>query len=208
MVVLVAFGVGQSEGQTPSPDNNPTAAAALFESVAATAEDTIYLMYFNLQTHLASIYFHQGEQDKTFALMDQVVSTTEDRAVCYRVTALAWRAKFYALAFDYDAAVHDMNAAIELESDNPELYVLRGQYVLLTYEWDQVLADYNRAIALDPGYADAYFLRGVLFYTQGPREKALDDFEYYLELAPNGLHIAEAANYSDLLHIEFATLDD
>ncbi|MBC8171042.1 MAG: hypothetical protein H7X77_05205, partial [Anaerolineae bacterium] len=43
---------------------------------------------------------------------------------------------------------------------------------------------------------DAYFYRGILYYTVVvDRDKALPDFERYLELAPDGIHAAEAAQY-------------
>jgi tetratricopeptide (TPR) repeat protein len=124
------------------------------------------------------------------------------------VFAFTKRSQLYALAFRYDEAIADMNAAIELEPDNPELYVERGQRILLTYEWDDVLADYNHAIELDPDYAPAYFHRSVLFYTQGPRENALPDFQRYLELAPNGEFAGQAATYIEEIEAQLTALED
>ncbi|MFN8373314.1 MAG: tetratricopeptide repeat protein [Anaerolineae bacterium] len=100
-----------------------------------------------------------------------------------------------------------MDAAIELDSTNPELYVLRGNITLLIYEWDRVLADYNAAIELSPDYADAYFYRGILFYTRAEYQPALDDFARYLELAPDGEHAADAATYIEEIERTQAALD-
>ena len=64
----------------------------------------------------------------------------------------------------------------------------------------------KKAVEADPNYADAYFYRGVLFYTQGPREQALADFERYLELAPDGEHAEEAAKYIENIKVELEAL--
>ncbi len=154
-----------------------------------------------VQTNLAWTYIQLDQEDQTFDLMERVVDTTSRIAPFRHIDALTRRAQLYALAFRYDDALADMDAAIELDPTNPELYVLRGQITLYLYEWDRVLADYNRAIELDPDYADAYYYRGILFYTQGYREDALTDFEHYLNLASDGDHAADAAQYvTDIEH--------
>ena len=116
------------------------------------------------------------------------------------VDFLYMRAQFCGSVSDYDAAIADLNTAIDLAPDSPGLYLRRGQMYLGLYEWDQSLQDYNRAIELAPAYADAYFNRGVLYYSilqtgQALREDALADFRQYLELAPDGEHTGQAAEY-------------
>lgn len=183
-------------------------AASLFENASNDSPDT--LLFFDLQINLAWTYLQLGEAEKSFDLMDQLVEQSKNRISTnqFLIKVLQYRAQLYALAFDYDSAIADMNTAIELDPTNPKWYVLRGQMVLLTYEWDQVLADYNHALELDPDYADAYFYRGVLFYTQGPRENALEDFEHYLELAPDGQHADQASDYAESIRVELAALNE
>lgn len=160
----------------------------------------------NLKVNLAWTYLQLQESDKTFELMDEVVATAREASSIAEAQARSQRAQLYALNFQYDEAIADMNAAIKLDPTKPILYTLRGQIILLTYEWDAVLADYNKALALDPAYADAYFARGVLFYTQGPREAGLEDFIRYLELAPEGIHAAEAGYYVESIRAELEAL--
>ncbi|MFN8564233.1 MAG: tetratricopeptide repeat protein [Anaerolineae bacterium] len=132
--------------------------------------------------------------------------------------AQAWLTAFYRLRsrlnaqlFRYDEAIADMDAAIALDPDNPALYVERGQRIILLYEWDRVLADYNRALELDPDYADAYYYRGIL-YASVPegidaRQLALDDFQRYLDLVPDGQHAADAARYHAEIQAQLGALD-
>lgn len=105
------------------------------------------------------------------------------------------RSQAYALAFEYDRAIAEIDAALALQPENATLYLERGQRVLLLYEWDRVLADYNRALALDPLLAEAYFQRGILFYSTASWPDAALDFEHYLELEPDGPFSAQARTY-------------
>jgi tetratricopeptide (TPR) repeat protein len=159
--------------------------------------------------NLAWAYLQADQEEAAFGLMNDFV---ENDKLSERKDALIqdliFRAQLYALAFRFDEAIADMDTAIELEPDNPELYVQRGQIILLLYEWDRVLADYNRAIELDPDYADAYYYRGVLFYTQAHRAEALPDFQRYLELAPDGDHSADAAQYVTDIQRELDSLTE
>lgn len=151
-------------------------------------------------TNLAWAYLQIGKEEDAFTLMDAAVERTQlfDEPTA-QIDFLRVRSQLYALAFRYDEAIADMDAAIALEPNNARLYVERGQRILLLYEWDRALADYNRALELDPDYADAYYFRGVL-YASVPegfeaRQAALDDFQQYLALMPEGEHAEDAARY-------------
>jgi tetratricopeptide (TPR) repeat protein len=120
------------------------------------------------------------------------------------------RARSHVDDFDYDAAIAEMDTAIEIYPHTVELYIVRGQMVLLLYEWDRVLENYNTAIELDPNYAESYFYRGVLYYSvltsEIPRQTALADFEHYLELAPSGELSEQARDYIDVINSELEAL--
>jgi len=173
-------------------------------------------------TNLAWLYIHVGKTDEALNLINNYLP-----AVCSKIhlpennpyitlgqlETLARRAQLYALAFDYDSAIADMDAAIELAEANDvsdeqlaELYTLRGEIISLIYEWDRVLENFNTALELNPDYAPAYFQRGVLYYTMTERESALADFQHYLEIAPDGEHAAEAQRYIDSIQLELESL--
>jgi tetratricopeptide (TPR) repeat protein len=138
---------------------------------------------------------------------------SEESGYFYNSHDFKRRAELFALISRYDDAIADLNAAIELDPDNPELYTLRGQMYLYLYEWDSSLADYNHAIELDPDYADAYYYRAVLYYSilqtgVELRTEALADFQHYLDLAPDGDHAPDATHYIDQIQTEFAVLNE
>jgi tetratricopeptide (TPR) repeat protein len=127
--------------------------------------------------------------------------------------ALVAHAKQLLQHSDYDSALAEINAAVALAPQNPDLYILRGQVYLNLYEWDKSLNDFSAAIELAPEYADAYFQRGVLYYSilqtgQELREEALADFQHYLELAPDGEHADQAREYAAKIEAELATLNE
>lgn len=158
--------------------------------------------------NLAWTYLQLDQADQAFRILDQLVTSQTNDLL--RRQALVSSSQLYALAFRYDEAIADMDAAIALDLDNPLLYVERGQRIMLLYEWDRALADYNHALELAPTYADAYYYRAVL-YASVPegidaRQAALADFERYLELAPSGQHADAAARNIIDLHAQLAAL--
>ncbi len=113
---------------------------------------------------------------------------------------------------EFDDAIAALSLALDLTPANPQLYVLRGQMYLALYEWDSALADYNRAIELAPEYAASYFYRAVLYYSILQtgielRREAQADFQRYLELAPEGEHAAQAAEYAAQIERELTALE-
>ncbi len=193
-------------------------AIALYESVLIVfPQPFFYAPTLSTAINLAWAYLQIGEEDKAIALIDKAVSSyrywlakADSSGNAFPV--IIRRAQLYALASRYDDAVADLTTAIEIEPENPELYTLRGQMYLYLYEWDSVLNDYNTAIELDPAYPDAYFYRGILYYSilqtgQELRPEALADFQYYLELAPEGTHAAEAFRYAATIQAELDALD-
>lgn len=175
---------------------------------AALDSDTGEL-YFSPAVNLAWTYLQVGRSDDAFNLMERLIEEVEIEE--WQTWALVKRSQLYALAFRFEEAVADMDAAIELDPDNPYLYVERGQRLLLLYEWDRVLADYNYALELDPNYADAYYYRGIL-YASAPegidaRAEALADFQHYLELAPNGAHAEDAQRYLTQIQSQLDSLE-
>lgn len=188
-------------------DGQYASAEEYFRQSLIMSDDVPIRMQINISANLAWTYLQLQQPDEAFPIMDRLIEVLSEFSSNKPVAeALSRRAQLHALAFQYDEAVADMNLAVQLDASNPALYVLRGQMVLLTYEWDAVLADYEKAIALDRNYADAYFYRGVLYYTQGPREKAFEDFSQYLQLAPGGPHAVEARQYAESIRSELESL--
>ncbi|MCL4249309.1 MAG: tetratricopeptide repeat protein [Anaerolineae bacterium] len=94
----------------------------------------------------------------------------------------------------------ELDAAIARAPDDPALHIERGRLLLLVYEWDRALADFDHALELDPDAAEAYYQRGLL-YASAPdgsnatRQRAIDDFRRFLDLAPEDARRTRAAEH-------------
>lgn len=173
-------------------------ARELYEAILNDPENEVVFTW-AAAVNLGWLDLQEGHEDEAFERITQAIErflSDDDSFVIYPFTR---RSQLYALASRFDEAVADMDAAIELDPDNPYLYLERGQRLLLLDEWDRALADYNHARELDPDYADAYYYRGIL-YTSAPegigsREAAIADFQHYLELVPNGRYAEDAQSY-------------
>lgn len=215
VVSLVAF----YEGACALRRADFAAAQAGFALSIVYAPDADWRQATDAMVNLAWLNLHAGETEQAFQYLDSWLAgplSTAELVEPYSV-----RAQFYALTFDYDAALADLNTALDLYYTTVSspfdvdpailapLYVQRGQIYLLLYEWDQVLNDYNTALQLDPDYADVYYYRGVLYYTvRVDRANALADFEQYLALAPDGDLAAEASRLADQIRGELEALNE
>jgi tetratricopeptide (TPR) repeat protein len=163
--------------------------------------------------HLTRLSIHAGQPDAARMLLgtlnEERFSAGDNATILHTE-----RARLYALLYDYDAALNDVNAAIEIadrqQASAEQLaafYTHRGEIYLLRYEWDAALTDFNRALELSPDYADAHFQRGVLYYTMAQRDNALDDFRQYRQLAPDGTYSDQVATYIESIQAEIEALN-
>jgi tetratricopeptide (TPR) repeat protein len=137
---------------------------------------------------------------------DGLVAVCSAGELC--ATVYSVRATLYARAFDYAAALQDIDQALKYHPQNAGLHVKRGQINLLLYEWDEVLRDYENALKIAPDYMEAYYYRGLLYYTWLRRDEAQRDFERVLLLAPRSGKAAEVRRYLQALDAERSALND
>jgi len=121
----------------------------------------------------------------------------------------------YALLQDnqFDAARDAITEAIAIRPGDADLYVWRGQVYLALFEWDNAFADYQTAIDIDPNYPTPYYFRGILHYSilqtgLSTREAALEDFEQYLAMAPDGVYAAQAKEFAASITAELEALNE
>lgn len=84
-----------------------------------------------------------------------------------------------------DAALQQMDQAVELDPNDTTLIVRYGEMLLGTGDTDQALARANQAIILNPKLAPAWALRGRIYWRLDQTERALADLQRSLEYAPD-----------------------
>ena len=87
-----------------------------------------------------------------------------------------------------DAAMVDLDRAIELDPENASFYIGRSQIFLWEMEdLDAALADLNHAVGVDPENPEVFAERAALYHHYaGDLELALEDRSRALELEPDG----------------------
>jgi tetratricopeptide (TPR) repeat protein len=93
------------------------------------------------------------------------------------------------IATDLDAAVIEIDRAIELNPRYAKAYSNRGTADVKKGLYDAAIGDFNKAIELNPGFAAAYNNRGTVYSKKGLYDTAVKDFNKAIELNPG---LAEA----------------
>lgn len=72
--------------------------------------------------------------------------------------------------------------AIEINPDNPDSYLLRGEIWMERGEWDKAVADFSKLIELQPRFGRAYARRGQAWLEKRHPDKAIRDLTTSIEL--------------------------
>ena len=94
------------------------------------------------------------------------------------------RASYYRDLGDFEKALQDANAGVELD-DNANARIQRGLILRQSGQARQAIADYTRAIELEPKNTQAYTNRGNAYLDMGQFQKAIKDFKFVLKRGRN-----------------------
>jgi tetratricopeptide (TPR) repeat protein len=101
------------------------------------------------------------------------------------------RAEGHALRGDFDNALKEFHAVLQLHPNEPELHEALGELYLDHHAVDAAQSELERALALDPSRAHALYLLGRLYVQNRENEKALPYLQRALRLQPD---LAEASS--------------
>ena len=103
-----------------------------------------------------------------------------------RFAALQRRAEaYFSGRGDFERGIADASAAIELQPENADAYVLRAAMYLAFNEFDKAIADYGAALALRPGDAVALASRAYAHVQAGDSARAIADYSEVIRLHPD-----------------------
>jgi tetratricopeptide (TPR) repeat protein len=100
------------------------------------------------------------------------------------------RAEGYSLRQDFDDALKEFQAALQLQPNEPELHEVLGELYLVNHSDAEAQGELERALALDPSRTHALYLLGRLYVQNRENEKALPYLQRALRLQPD---LAEAS---------------
>ncbi|GGA07042.1 serine protease [Okeania sp. KiyG1] len=140
-------------------------------------------------------YFALKEKQKGIDDYDNAIKFSSDlQASAHQY--YNWRAQALYHLEDYEAALTDVNKAIELKPNYALYYTNRGDAYFKMGEKQKAIESYNKAISLDPESAhERYNVRAQALYQLEDYEAALADYNKAIELKPD--HALYYANRGD-----------
>ena len=84
---------------------------------------------------------------------------------------------------NYPEAIANYDSAIRLDSDNPNLYFLRGSAKRQMKQYKEAIADFNHAISLGSTSSYPYYWRGRMYFTLEQYEAAIADYNEAISIS-------------------------
>ena len=84
----------------------------------------------------------------------------------------------------YNDAIADYTAAIEIKADYADAFYARGNVFLQKPDYPKAIADYDAAVKLKPDFADAFNNRAWAHFQAGEPAKGLPDADRAVALGP------------------------
>jgi tetratricopeptide (TPR) repeat protein len=116
------------------------------------------------------------------ACTDLIQSSRERPGNLY--AALTNRGVSYYDKRDYDRAIADHTAAIQLNLNESTAFNNRGNTYKAKGDLDHAIADFSQAIRINPRSAVAYFNRGIAYGLRRDFDRALADLNEAIRLSP------------------------
>ncbi len=80
--------------------------------------------------------------------------------------------------------VSSFTKKIKQQSENPALYVQRGELYFQLHEFEKAIEDFNMSLQLDNSFYKAYFWRGMALARNGQIEEGINDLTKYIKHNP------------------------
>jgi tetratricopeptide (TPR) repeat protein len=114
----------------------------------------------------------------------------------------------YALE-QYEAALEDLDRALELARQDANAYYHRANVHRALEQQEAALADLDQALELGPEQARAYASRGLVHHNMGAYTAALEDYARALELEPDSaeVYLNRGGTYATLGNFDAALAD-
>jgi tetratricopeptide (TPR) repeat protein len=84
----------------------------------------------------------------------------------------------------YDDSIKECTKAVSLYSNHPSAHFHLGNAYYAKMWWEEAMVEYERVFHLDPTHVDVHFALGGIYLNRGHKEKAVEYWRKYLEMAP------------------------
>ncbi|MFZ5940992.1 MAG: tetratricopeptide repeat protein [Bacteroidota bacterium] len=127
---------------------------------------------------LAQLLFDRGKYDEAMASVNEALALEEKNR-----DGLILKSRIDAAQMNYPKAIDDISTALLVYNDDPELYLLRGEYYQKFNQHAIAIHDLSKVIELDPELADVYYKRAWSYEQIQDYKSALKDYDKLLEMS-------------------------
>lgn len=99
------------------------------------------------------------------------------------------RGEMYQAKHEFDKAIADYTAGINMTGSDASLYALRARVYLSKREYDKAIADASKAIGLGSKDTGVYQIRGGVYGQKGDYARAIGDYTQALTMDPRNAHL-------------------
>jgi tetratricopeptide (TPR) repeat protein len=125
------------------------------------------------------------DADRTIASCTSLLQQSGQLSPRVKVAALNHRGVAYVRNRDYDRAIADYDAALQIAPNHASTYNFRGIAYRLKGDHDRAIADHDAAIRLDSRNAQFFNNRGVAYRWKSDYDRAIADYSQAIRLHPN-----------------------
>ena len=141
----------------------------------------------NSQTFKQRGFYLMNHGELNAAIEDFNQAVLKDRNDPENFFYLAWA---YSRQKNWIKAEENYTLAIELEPQNPEYYLARGQSRFQNTQIEEALADFTLAVSIDPGHASGHYHKGIAYQKLGKKDLACGEFKIGMELGMEASKLA------------------
>ncbi|MEM6395459.1 MAG: tetratricopeptide repeat protein [Bacteroidota bacterium] len=177
LLVLVACGNESSKAEESTIDVNPSGDPGVNNISQQLAEEP---QRADLYAARAQMEFEQNNYDAAIADLQQ--------AILYDSLELSYYynlADVYMNYFRSRQAISILEAAVEINRDEPESWLRLGEAQLVTRQYDEALNSLNEVTRIDPRNPDAYLILGQVFIEQADTARAVNSLQEAVEIEPD-----------------------
>jgi len=150
----------------------------------------------------------QGELSRAYAAQTTAIQIIP-QGTPQHVELLLDRAGTLAEAGEYDDALKDVNAALKIQPNNPQIMAFRASANRLRGKHEEALADAEQAVAMGPQNVAALLERGNMYRIERRLDDARKDWLRILEIDPDSAEGDAARANIERIDVDFrATVRD
>ncbi len=129
--------------------------------------------------------FEAGRQAEAAAEFESIARDMGQERPGLRAELLAQAGQAWSAAGQADKAAAAQSRALDLKSNDADLWVDRGLSYATLNQWSRAVSDFDRALALRPNTVEILVLRAAAWRKAGDAGRALADAQLALKIAPD-----------------------